>query len=67
MGIQFCGENYPIKKKKKWASWKAMLLSLSGMEEDPQAEIGRKEFWTFTQLELNLGFGKLRTILCSSY
>ena len=31
MGIKFCGGNYP---KKFWASWKAMLLSLSGMEED---------------------------------
>ena len=69
MGIQFCGGNYP---KKNWVGLKAMLLSFSGMEEGPQAQIGRKEFWTFTQLELNLGFGKLnyvrfmRTIFCSS-
>ena len=48
--------------KKNWVGWKAMLLSLSGMEEDQQAQIGRKEFWTFTRLELSLGFGKLNYV-----
>ena len=48
MGIQFCGGNYP---KKNWVGWKAVLLSLSGMEEDQQAQIGGNEFWTFTQVE----------------
>ena len=69
MGIQFCGGNYP---KKNWVGWKAVLLSLSDMEEDQQAQIRGNEFWTFTQVELNLGFSKLNyvrfrwIILCGS-